>query len=226
MGVFNQWTHLYLKLRSNCRCNCSLPMLTRVKIQTQTHCEWPEVPRYPLHQQACSTVPLGIPWRGRFHSAKQAANPIWKRVCWAPSHLFYRKFKSDHLTFSGYNLLLSTLWTWYFISAERSRRKKKKKRRAEEGASCSPGQPACTVPCPRAATWSGKPSRGVASDPLTSVSRVNPEMKHSGSLSVNFSFTSSWQLIFSKCFVSGNVYIFFCTVCGFTTTGSDSCWFC
>lgn len=39
MGVFNQWTQLYLKLRSNCRCNCSSPMLTTVKIQTETHCE-------------------------------------------------------------------------------------------------------------------------------------------------------------------------------------------
>ena len=63
MGFFNQWTRLYLKLRSNCRCNCSLPMLTRGKIQTETHCEWPKVPRYPLHQHACSRFPLGIPWR-------------------------------------------------------------------------------------------------------------------------------------------------------------------
>lgn len=75
-------------------------------------------------------------------------------------------------------------------------RDQKEKRQAEEGASCSPVQPACRAPCLRAATWPGKPSRGIASDPLTSVSRVNQEMKHSGSLSANFSFASSWQLIF------------------------------
>lgn len=123
-GVFNQWTHLYLKLRSNCRCNCSSPMLTRVKIQTETHCEWPKVPRYPLHQHACSRFPLGIPWRARFNSAEHTANPIWKRVCKAPSRLFHSKFKPDHLTFSGYNLLLSTLRTWYFICLKRSKKKR------------------------------------------------------------------------------------------------------
>lgn len=63
IGVFNQWIYLYLKLRSNCGCNCSAPVLTTVRIQTKTHCEWPKVPRYPLHQHTCSRFPLGIAWR-------------------------------------------------------------------------------------------------------------------------------------------------------------------
>lgn len=67
MGAFNWWIYLYLKAWSNCRCNCSSPMLTTVRTQTKTHCEWPEVPRYPLHQHTCSRAPLGIAWR----------RPIW-----------------------------------------------------------------------------------------------------------------------------------------------------
>lgn len=203
MGVFNQWTHLYLKLRSNCRCNCSSPMLTRVKIQTETHCEWPKVPRYPLHQHACSRSPLGIPWRARFNSEENAANPIWKRVCEAPSRLFDSAFKPDHLTFSGYNLLLSTLRIWYFIYLKRSKREQKRKTASS----------LCTAHWLRAATCTGKPSSGIASDSLRSVSRVNPEMKHSGSLSANFSFASSWQLIFpSVLFQETCVFFFVCFV--------------
>lgn len=65
----------------------------------------------------------------------------------------------------------------------------------------------------RAATCTGKPSSGIASDPLRSVSRGNPEMKHSGSLSANFSFTSSWQLIFpSVLFQETCVFFFVCFV--------------
>lgn len=93
MGVFNQWIHRYLKRRSNCRCNCSATALTTVRIQTKTHCEWPKVPRYPLHQQTCSGSPLGIPWR---RPTRHQAQP--GKVCHAPPCLFYRKFKPDQLT--------------------------------------------------------------------------------------------------------------------------------
>lgn len=120
MGVFNQWTHLYLKLRSNCRCNCSSPMLTRAKIQTETHCEWPKVPRYPLHQHACSRFPLGIPWRP--DSVLNNRLPTLSgKGCARRLLAFYRKFKLDHLTSGGYNLLWSTLRTWNFIFLKRSK---------------------------------------------------------------------------------------------------------
>lgn len=75
----------------------------------------------------------------------------------------------------------------------------------------------------RAVTCAGKPSSSIASDPLPAVSRVNQEMKHSGALSANFSFASSWQLIFPSVLFQETCVFFLCMFCGFTTTGSDSC---
>lgn len=79
---------------------------------------------------------------------------------------------------------------------------KKQKGGQEEGA-----QPRAEATCP------GKPSNSIASDPLTSVSRVSPETKHSGAPSANFPFASSWQLIFpSVWFQEMCVFFFVCFV--------------
>lgn len=98
------------------------------------------------------------------------------------------------------------LRTWYFIFPKRSTRK-------EESSRGSEPRPCTQRPGSRAATCSGKASSGIASDPLRSVSRVNPEMKHCGSLSAHFSFASSWQLIFpSVLFQETCVFFFVCFV--------------
>lgn len=99
MGVFNQWIRLYLKLRSNCRCNCSAPMLTTVRIQTKTHCEWPKVPRYPLHQHTCPRFPLGIPWQRQIQCWITCRKRYLEKGVQGASRPFHRKFKPDHLTF-------------------------------------------------------------------------------------------------------------------------------
>lgn len=49
-----------------------------------------------------------------------------------------QKFKPDHLTFSGYNLLLSTLRTWYFIFLKRSKRRKEGSRGSEPSPCAQP----------------------------------------------------------------------------------------
>lgn len=71
-----------------------------------------------------------------------------------------------------------------------------------------------------------KSSRRIAAGKRGEVSGESGENKHFGALSANPEFSSFfWQPICFKCFVSGNVCIFLCAFCGFTTTAPDSCWF-
>lgn len=161
-------------------------MLTTVRTQTKTHCEWPEVPRYPLRQHTCSRVSTGNCLAETDLVLNNTLPALSRKGCArCLSHLFYTSLHPITSPLGEY-VLFSTLRTWYFVYLGGSKRRKEGGR--TRGSHGRPSLPLVRVSCTQHSTLEEQPVQVTLQQCCIRLLGLwgDSEMSHLSSLSTNF----------------------------------------